>query len=153
MSSNLQIIQLNGSLIIPNILFLTWYISSSEDPIDNAYYIITYNNYTTTTTAMNISLPGDENTTHTISVRSVTTLGNLVSAPSNTIQITTSNKLNLMGLNSGSRPFSSLLPYQLNIERMRDNAKVILPYPTSIDNTKQPFYQYYKIQQNINKNI
>jgi hypothetical protein len=148
MSSNSQIIELYGSLIEPSVLFLTWSILSNDNPDVNAYYIITYNNYTTTTTSMNIRLPVDENTTHNISVASVTTVGNLVSSPSNIIQITTSSNLNLPGLNSGLRPFSRLLSYQLNIERTCDNAKAILPYPTFIDNSKQPFYQYYKIKPN-----
>lgn len=145
--SNLQTIQLYGSLTEPNVIFLTWLLTSYEDPALNLYYIIHYNTSTIITTSMNYSLPVDVNTTYTIYVNSVDSSG-YISAPSNSIQITTTIQSNLPGLNSGLRPFNKLLSYQLNVERTCDNAKVILPYPTFIDINNKPFYQYYKINQN-----
>ena len=145
--SNLQTIQLSGSLTDPNTIFLTWLITSFENPALNQYYIIQYNTSTIITTSMNISLPVDENTTYTIYVTSVDSLG-YYSSPSNSIQITTSIKMNMLGLNSGLRPFNNLLSYQLNVEKMYDNVPVLSPYPTFININNKPFYQYYKIKPN-----
>lgn len=147
MSVNLQIIQLYGSLIQPDVIFLTWLITSGEDPLVNAYYIINYNGSMLISTSMNTRLPVNEMTTYDISVISVTTLGNH-SAPSNSVQITTSSKSNILGTKSGLRSLHNNLSFQLNVERTCDNATPILPYPAFIDITKQPFYQYYKIQSN-----
>jgi hypothetical protein len=143
--SNLQVIQLSCSLNTPTEIFLTWNIISFENPAYNSYYIIHYNTDTLLTTSMNFRLPVHENTTYTIYITSVDHLGN-ESSPSNSIQITSSINENVVGLNSGLRPFSRLLPYQLNVERMCDNVPVLLPYPTFININNKPFYQYYKIQ-------
>jgi hypothetical protein len=143
--SNLQVIQLNGILNTPTVIFLTWNITSFENASLNLYYIIHYNTETITTTSMNIRLPVQQNTTYNIYVTSINSLSN-ESSPSNIIQITSSINNNVPGLNSGLRPFNRLLSYQLNVERMCDNAPVLLPYPTFININNKPFYQYYKIQ-------
>jgi hypothetical protein len=150
--ANIQNLQLYVSVIEPNAFFATWNITSGEDPIVNSYYVI----YVTIlgsgdtrliyTPNMNHRIPVEQNTTYVFTVKSVTFSG-ASSNPSNFVTITSTNRLNLIGLASGLRPFNKLLVYQLNIERICDNAEVILPYPTYIDITKKPFYQYYKIQQ------
>ena len=145
--SNLQVIQLSGSLNTPNIIFLTWNITSFENPAYNLGYTIHYNTSTFVTTSMNFRLPVQENITYTIYITSIDYYGN-ISQPSNSIQITSSILSNLPGLNSGLRPFSRLLPYQINVERECDNVPIVSPYPTFIDTNNKPFYQYYKIKPN-----
>ena len=150
--ANTQILQLYVSVIEPNAFFATWNITSGEDPSVNSYYVI----YATIlgssdtrliyTPHMNYRIPVKQNTTYIFSVKSITISG-ASSNPSNSVTITSPNRVNLLGLSSGLRPFNKLLVYQLNLERICDNAQVILPYPTYIDINKKPFYQYYKIQQ------
>jgi hypothetical protein len=151
---NLQILQLQTSLIEPNVLLLTWNIISGEDPNINTNYIINYtdvlNGITNQviTTNMSVILNLSNNTTYNIRVISVD-VGGFSSNPSNIVTNTTSSPRNLIGLSSGLRPFNKLLSFQLNTERMCDNLKVISQYPSFIDITKKPFYQYYRIQKNI----
>ena len=140
---NLQILQLQTSLIEPNVLLLTWNIISGEDPSINTNYIINYtdvlNGITNQviTTNMSVILNLSNNTTYNIRVISVA-VGGFASNPSNMVTNTTSAPRNLIGLSSGLRPFNKLLSFQINTERMCDNLKVISPYPSFIDMSYTP---------------
>ena len=147
--SNQQSLELSGYASEPNVIFLTWTITSTV-PYVNQYYTIYYTSNNITNQIISISqntkLNVTDNTTYNIFVTSLDSNGN-TSNDSNTIPITTPALSNQHGSRSGLRPFNNRgLSYQLNVERICDNQQVISPYPTYIDITKKPFYQYYKIK-------
>jgi hypothetical protein len=146
--SNLQSLELSGYASEPNVIFLTWTITSQYLYV-NQYYTIYYTSNNITNQIISISqntkLNVIDNTTYNIWVTSLDSNGN-TSNDSNEITITTPSISNQHGSRSGLRPFNRGLSYQLNVERICDNQQVISPYPTYIDITKKPFYQYYKIK-------
>ena len=147
--SNPQTLVLSGYASEPNVIFLTWTVNNNSSLYTNQYYTISYtsNNITNYIISYitNMKLNVIDNTTYTITVTSLNQSG-IPSNPSPELTITTPALSNQHGSRSGLRPFNRSLSYQLNVERICDTQQVISPYPTYIDITKKPFYQYYKIK-------
>jgi hypothetical protein len=146
---NNQILDLNGTLINQINVFLTWVVTSGDDPSFNKYYNIYLNSEVLVTDTMNITLELKPYTTYSIHVTSVNTTDE-ESIPSNTIELTTTDIDNIMGaFASGTRPFQTSQVKNITVENLYNITTVSnsnsSTTPVFIDPTKVPFYQYYKI--------
>ena len=144
--TNLQRIQLTGILSEPTTICLNWVITNIPNAVNNLYTI--YVNGAMNTNVfygMSYILNNlSENTDYSIYVTGTDAFG-VTSMPSNIITIHTRSYLNKLGSLSRERPFYNKISTSHNIQQTQLNVEVISPYPTFIDPSKKPFYQYYRI--------